>query len=98
MTLEFSRIEINKLVRVKRRTIALIIERDGSLTIRAPRRVSLMEIESFVHEKTDWIIRTREKIKTIVDVPPKKYVDGDIFLHFWERNICFTWSLRNARP
>jgi predicted metal-dependent hydrolase len=80
MTLEFSRIEINKLVRVKRRTIALIIERDGSLTIRAPRRVSLMEIESFVHEKTDWIIRTREKIKTIVEVPPKKYVDGDIFL------------------
>ena len=31
-------IKIDKLIRSKRRTIALIIERDGSFTVRAPMR------------------------------------------------------------
>jgi len=73
-------IEINKLVRAKRRTIALIVERDGSLTVRAPRRVTIQDIEQFIHEKTDWILRSREKIKAIVEIPKKQYVDGEHFL------------------
>ena len=74
-------IEINKLVRAKRRTIALIVERDGSLTVRAPRRVTLQDIERFIHEKTDWILRSREKLKAIVEIPKKQYMDGECFLY-----------------
>lgn len=93
MTLEFGRIEINKLVRAKRRSIALIIEKDGSLTIRAPRRVSMAEIESFVGEKTDWIIRTRERIKAVVEIPKKKFEDGEIFSF-----LGMDYPLRLVRP
>ena len=73
-------IQIDKLTRSKRRTIALIIERDGTLTVRAPMRAPQALIEKFIHEKTDWITRTREKVKAIVTTPAKQYTDGETFL------------------
>lgn len=73
-------LQINRLVRAKRRTIALIVERDGSLTVRAPRRATLKDIHGFVAEKTDWILRSRAKLKAIVPLRKKDYVDGETFL------------------
>ncbi|MFN8432872.1 MAG: SprT family zinc-dependent metalloprotease [Anaerolineales bacterium] len=73
-------IQIDKLVRAKRRTIALIVERDGSLTVRAPRRATLNDIYGFIHEKTDWILRSREKLRNIKPVTKKEYMDGEHFL------------------
>lgn len=74
-------IEINKLVRAKRRTIALIIEKDGSLTVRAPKRAAMRDIDQFIHEKAGWILRTRERLKSIIDIPKRQYMDGDQFLY-----------------
>jgi predicted metal-dependent hydrolase len=73
-------IQINKLVRSRRRTIALIVEHDGSLTVRAPLRASHAVINTFVQEQTAWILRKREAVKRIVDIPAKQYVDGETFL------------------
>lgn len=72
-------VQYDRLIRAKRRTIALIVERDGSLTVRAPRRATLQDIHGFIQEKTDWILRSREKLKAIVRVPQKQYVDGETF-------------------
>ncbi len=69
-----------KLIRAKRRTIALILERDGSLTVRAPKRATLRDIHGFIQEKEKWIERSREKLKSIVVIPQKEYADGEIFL------------------
>jgi hypothetical protein len=73
-------IKIDKLIRSKRRTIALIIERDGSFVVRAPVRASTAAIETFIQQKADWIIRTRERIKSIVPILGKQYADGEKFL------------------
>jgi predicted metal-dependent hydrolase len=73
-------IQIDKLFRTKRKTMALIVERDGTLTVRAPMRVSRSQIESFVRERTAWVIRTRRKIKSVLEVESKRYVDGEKFL------------------
>ena len=72
-------IQIDKFTRSKRKTIALIIERDGTLTIRAPMRTSRATIDAFIQQKEDWILRTREKLKMIVPDPIRQYVDGEIF-------------------
>ena len=74
-------IQIDKLTRSKRRTIALIVERDGTLSVRAPMRVSHAVIEAFIQQKADWIMRTREKLKTIKQPPTRQYVDGEKFLY-----------------
>ena len=73
-------IQIDKLVRSKRRTIALIIERDGSFTVRAPMRASHSAIETFIKQKEDWITRTREKIKSTRPTQKKQYADGEKFM------------------
>jgi predicted metal-dependent hydrolase len=73
-------IKIDKLIRSKRRTIALIIERDGSFTVRAPMRAPHAAIETFIQQKADWIARTREKIKSIELTVGKQYTDGEKFL------------------
>lgn len=48
-------IEIDRLVRSRRKTVALIVERDGSLTVRAPLKASKREIQSLVQQKAGWI-------------------------------------------
>ena len=73
-------IKIDKLIRSKRRTIALIIERDGSFTVRAPMRAPHVAIETFIQQKADWITRTRKKIKSIEPTVGKQYADGEKFL------------------
>jgi predicted metal-dependent hydrolase len=73
-------IEIDKLIRSKRRTIALIVERDGTFTVRAPMRVPRAEIDSFIQQKADWVTRTREKIKSAQPASKKQYADGEKFL------------------
>lgn len=72
-------IQIDTLIRSNRRTVALILERDGSLTVRAPKRAAMRDIQNFVHEKADWIERSREKLKAIVTVPKKEFADGETF-------------------
>ncbi len=44
-----------QLVRSKRKTIAICVNRDGSVTIRAPLRATQSTIDRFVREKQDWI-------------------------------------------
>ncbi len=77
-------IQIDKLIRSKRRTIALIIERDGSFTVRAPMRVPNTAIETFIQQKADWITRTREKVKSM----PSSRLWGSNILT--AKNSCFS--------
>ncbi len=87
------KISVDKLVRSRRTTIALIVERDGSLTVRAPKRATMADVQSFIHEKTEWIIRTRARFKSIVQVPKKHYADGETFLF-----LGIAYELKLVRP
>ncbi|MGN1106530.1 MAG: M48 family metallopeptidase [Huintestinicola sp.] len=44
-----------ELIRSGRKTLALTIDRDGKLIIRAPYRMPESSIEEFIREKSDWI-------------------------------------------
>jgi hypothetical protein len=73
-------IEIAKIIRSKRRSIALIVERDGSLVVRAPLPASDETIRRLVESKADWIRTTQEKAKKLGPAPVrKKYVEGEDF-------------------
>lgn len=49
------------LKRSDRKTIALEVDREGRLIVRAPQRASTAQIESFVREKENWIRQARER-------------------------------------
>jgi predicted metal-dependent hydrolase len=44
-----------RLIRSRRRTLAICIEKDGSVTVRAPLHMAKSTVEGFVAEKADWI-------------------------------------------
>lgn len=73
-------IKIDKIIRSKRRTVALVVMQDASLVIRAPLRAPLEYIYKFVDEKKDWI---KKKQEHFLDKPdkyrPVQFVNGEIF-------------------
>ena len=73
-------IEINKLVRSKRKTLSLIVETNGTLTVRAPLRMKETDIRRFIEEKKGWI--KQKQAKALKDaVAPRQFVDGESFLY-----------------
>jgi len=58
-----------ELVRSKRKTLALTVDREGRLTVRAPYRTPQARIESFVLEKQAWIRKVRARM---AGLPPKE--------------------------
>ena len=51
------------LVRSRRKTLAVQVALDGSVTVRAPLRLSQAKIDRFLQEKEAWIARTVETQK-----------------------------------
>ena len=69
-------IQIDKLVRSKRKTLSLIVETDGTLTVRAPLRMKEADIRRFIEVKSDWIKRKHASLKKEA-VSPRQYIDGE---------------------
>jgi len=76
-------IGINKLVRSKRKTLALVVETDGTLTVRAPMRMKETDILNFIEAKQGWIRRKQAKAREVAS-PPHHYVDGEAFWYLGE--------------
>ncbi|MCL4529172.1 MAG: M48 family metallopeptidase [Chloroflexi bacterium] len=73
-------ITIDKIIRSKRRSIALIVEPDGRLIVRAPRRVSQEDIHAFVNEKENWIVKKQAEFKSAYPkFASKEFVEGEGF-------------------
>ncbi|MCR5503733.1 MAG: M48 family metallopeptidase [Lachnospiraceae bacterium] len=51
-----------RIVRSKRKTVGIEIGPDAAVTVRAPERVSLREIERILTEKEAWILKNRRRI------------------------------------
>ncbi len=71
---------IQRLIRSRRRSLALIVERDGSLTVRAPLHLKQAEIERFVRDKSDWIARKQAQLARHPQVT-HHYQEGETFLY-----------------
>ena len=52
-----------ELIRSRRRSIAIEIDRTGSIKVRAPYNVGNMKIRQFVEDKSAWIDKTLKKIE-----------------------------------
>jgi len=73
--------KIHKLIRSRRKTIALVIAPDATITVRAPMGVALTYIEQLVHKKQRWIQRKIQEIALRPKVRLQKFVDGEEFLY-----------------
>lgn len=74
-------LSVDRVVRSKRRTIALIVENDGSTTVRAPMRMPESSIREFVEKHVNWVEKKKAELQATVAVPPKQYLSGEKFLY-----------------
>jgi len=80
-------ISINEIVRTNRKTIALIIKRNGHLVVRAPLKTKDNVIQVLVEKKTDWIKAKQELVKaTYPAYVPKEFVNGEGFWYLGQIN------------
>jgi len=70
----------------ERRTVEIIVERDGGLALSAPREASLEDLEQLVEQKRQWIYdRLSDKDAFTQSGAPKEYVSGEGF-HYLGRS------------
>lgn len=78
-------IKIDKIIRSRRRSISLSICPDATLTIRAPRWISLAYIKSLVFKKRFWILEKKQQVLARGVAGPKEFVEGEEFLYLGKR-------------
>jgi len=74
-------ITIDRLIRSKRRTVALIVEANGMITVRAPMHMSMMNIQEFVAQHANWVEKKKAEMHAAIPSLPKQYVLGETFLY-----------------
>ncbi len=74
-------IKIERIVRSKRKTIALVVTHDATLVVRAPFNTSLECIDKMVSRKISWIRRKISEIASRSKQTIKEFVNGERFLY-----------------
>lgn len=54
---------IYELIRSDRKTCQIQVKADGRVVVRAPRRMQKKDIDRFISDKHDWIVRALEKTR-----------------------------------
>jgi len=72
-------IEIDQILRSRRRTIALIIQKDGTLIVRAPLKASEKSIREFAEKHAAWVQRKQAEVRAARPAPTKQYLPGELF-------------------
>ena len=71
-----------KLIRSKRRSIALEISSDGTFIVRAPHFVGEQAIQEFISRKRKWIDKIYDRARNRLTLfRPKQFIEGEIFLY-----------------
>lgn len=74
------KIKPDKIIRSKRRSIALVVTSDATLVVRAPLFIPLNLIQSFVDSKNIWIRERVEEMQRRPKISKKEFVSGEGFL------------------
>lgn len=75
-------LQIDQIIRSKRRTFALEIDNQGRLIVRAPARATRAQIETLVAQKSAWILAKQAEVRSQGALTPaRQYQAGEIFLY-----------------
>ncbi|MFA5348722.1 MAG: SprT family zinc-dependent metalloprotease [Methanoregula sp.] len=73
-------IPVEKVIRSRRRTIALEITPAATLVVRAPLRAPASLIDEMICQKSAWILRKMDEMKQRPASPCHEYAEGELFL------------------
>jgi predicted metal-dependent hydrolase len=74
-----------KIIRSKRKTIALVVQPDGELLVRAPQRATRAQIDAMLNKHADWIVKKQAEVcARPVPKMAHKFVSGERFFFLGE--------------
>ncbi|MFH1453545.1 MAG: SprT family zinc-dependent metalloprotease [Armatimonadota bacterium] len=74
-------VKIDKIIKSKRRTLSLEVNRDACLIVRAPYNTPEREIHDFIRRKNTWIIKHQSRIKEKnTKTASREFITGEEFL------------------
>jgi predicted metal-dependent hydrolase len=75
-----------KIIRSRRKTIALIVQTDGSLLVRAPQRTTNRQIAELVEQKAEWIRARQAQALARPKAEAHEFASGEQFWYLG--NLC----------
>lgn len=76
---------MSKLIRSKRKTLAIEVSKQGELVVRAPLKMAGWRIERFLTKNEAWIERNLAEARAKAELARKKFEPGEQFLFLGER-------------
>lgn len=77
-------IKIDKIIKSKRKTLAIEINSYGNVIVRTPLKIDSKTISKILEKKSSWIEKSRKKILQN-QTPRKKFENGEYFLFLGEK-------------
>jgi predicted metal-dependent hydrolase len=71
---------VDEIIRSRRKTIAIIVQRDGKVLVRAPLRAPERLIRQFVESKAGWIDEKKAEMTRQAPVTARQFKTGESFL------------------
>ena len=79
-----------RLIRSNRKTVSLIVNREGELVVRAPKNIAKKQIDLLVGQKQDWIVLAKQKAEQNKARKSEFFVsDGILALFGEEKRVIF---------
>jgi predicted metal-dependent hydrolase len=76
---------VDKIIRSKRKTLALQVTHDGMVIVRAPKNAPQKAINSFIARYSKWVEKKKTQAHEFNKTnPPKTFVDGERFIYLGE--------------
>jgi predicted metal-dependent hydrolase len=72
-------VQIDQIIRSKRKTVAIVVRPDASVIVRAPLRATRASILEFVEKNTAWIEKKQAQARETALPAPREYVAGARF-------------------
>jgi predicted metal-dependent hydrolase len=80
-------IPIDRLIRSRRKSVAVIVRPDGTLEVRAPLSLAEGRIQEFVEGHTEWIRKQQRRARLAAPPPVKTYSNGERFLFLGQSHL-----------
>lgn len=85
---------VTNLIREKRKTLSLVINRNGELEVKAPKNMPLSEITNFIQSKEKWIVSHQTEIKNRLNANSNIIEMKKILLLGDKFEVCFSDSTK----
>ena len=79
------KITVHKIIRSRRRTIALMVTPEATLVIRAPLWTPRWHIDKFIHQERAWIAKKLREIQSRPQAVKHEFLAGEAFLYLGKR-------------